>query len=354
MSKAKRARDDAPATFRAVAEPHAATALHDCVALPSGVLMPVVGFGTYKLPKESAQSLVRGALRAGYRSIETAYIYGGETTEPKVGAAIAAALEAGELRRGELFVTTKHWRKFHGYDPALKCLATSLRRLQLEHVDLWLMHWPGPAWSTMSRRKDMIEEHGPWHYAHEGHGQQAIATLRAETWRAMEAALAQGKARAIGVSNFSVAHLEALKRTAKVWPPAVNQVEAHPMYPQAELAEYCAREGIALQAYASLGGQDAGKKKWAELGGPLLAQPPVLAAAAAHGVSAAQVLLRWALQKRCLVIPKSSSAARMGENAALFHFALTTAEVAAIDALDRGDAGRLCWVNDPLRMLDFE
>ena len=180
------------------------------------------------------------------------------------------------------------------------------------------------------------------------------------------------KARSIGVSNFTVAHLEALKRTAVVWPPSVNQVECHPLYQQAALREYCAKEGIVLQAYASLGGQDASKATWAALGGRLLDAPPVLAAAArAQGraateggeggegaaVTPAQVLLRWALQKGAAVVPKTGSAARMAENAAIFHFELSAAEVAAIDALAANapdGSGRLCWVNDPLRMLEFE
>lgn len=124
-----------------------------------------------------------------------------------------------------------------------------------------------------------------------------MAALRAETWRAMENAVTEGKVRAIGVSNFTVAHLETLRRTAKSWPPAVNQVEFHPYLAQSELLAYCKKHGIILQAYASLGGQDAGKAKLAPLGGPLLEHAAVLSAAANHGVSAAQVLLRWALQK---------------------------------------------------------
>ena len=138
-----------------------------------------------------------------------------------------------------------------------------------------------------------------------------IKALRAETWRAMEDALRSGKARSIGVSNFTVAHLEALKSTATIWPPAVNQVELHPLYPQAELREYCEREGIVLQAYAVLGGQDASKAKWQLLGGHVLEAAPVVTAASVHDVTPAQVLLRWALQHGLSVTPKSVSAARM-------------------------------------------
>jgi len=295
---------------------------------------------------------VTAASDTGYKLIDTAYIYGGEKTEPEVGAALAAAVAKG-LARDQIFVTTKHWRKFHGFDASLACLTTSLRRLQLSYVDLWLMHWPGPAWSTMNRRKDEIAEHGPWYYAAPGHEQEALPALRAETWRAMEEALLSGKARSIGVSNFTVAHLQTLKRTARVWPPAVNQVELNPYYQQRELQEYCAQEGIVLQAYASLGGQDASKAKLASLGGSLLKVGPVVQAAAQHGVTPAQVLLRWALQQGFTVIPKSNSLERMRENGALFGFALSEAEMAAISALEKGDEGRTCWRNDPLRLLDF-
>lgn len=417
MSSVKRPRTPSSASsprhsFRATSASDAAT-LTDCAQLPNDVLMPWIGFGTYRLGT-SAQQATLAALRCGYRMIDTAYIYSGEKTEAEVGKALRTALQDADApsrglhSRDDVFIITKHWRKFHGYAPALGCLDRSLSRLGVDYVDLWLMHWPGPAWSTMNRRNDELEKYGPWHYALDGHGQEQIAALRAETWRAMEEALRVGKARSIGVSNFTVAHLETLKKTAKVWPPAVNQVEAHPLYPQAELREYCAREGIVLQAYAALGGQDASKAKWESLGGRLIDAPPVLAAAAAHGVEGgdecagrrdaacadaacsadasgtdgarrldadgqvdgavralpsatpAQVLLRWALQKGMSVTPKSSHAHRMAENAACVGFSLSAAEVAAIDALEAKAAlggqhdGRLCWRSDPLRLLDFD
>ena len=364
--------DDAPSNapaskrartpFRAVAAAKA-TALTDCASLRGGVLMPWVGFGTYRLGQSSARTATLAALRCGYRMIDTAYIYAGEKCEPEVGHAIAKALDEGTLAsRDEVFVVTKHWRKFHGYAPALGCLERSLARLQLSHVDLWLMHWPGPAWTTMNRKSVELEAHGPWHYAASGHGEGEIRALRAETWRAMEDALAAGKTRAIGVSNFTVAHLEALKATAQVWPPAVNQVEAHPHYPNDELRAYCDKEGIVLQAYAALGGQDGSKAKWQALGGHVLSSAPVLAAAAAHaeaGATPAKVLLRWALQRGCSITPKSANVDRMAENADVFGFALSDEEVSAIASLCEGAAadpamGRLCWRTDPLRMLTFE
>jgi diketogulonate reductase-like aldo/keto reductase len=186
------------------------------------VILPWIGYGTYKLGKEIVRPCTLEALRQGYRCIDTAFIYGGETTEKQVGLAIQDAIQRGILkRRQDLVVITKHWRKFHGYDLAGECLRVSLSRLNLDYIDLWLMHWPGPAWKTMNRRKDEIAKHGPWHYA--AHNAEEIPAVRAETWRAMEDALKSGKVRAIGVCNFTVDHLERLKKTATIWPPAVNQ-----------------------------------------------------------------------------------------------------------------------------------
>ena len=332
-------------------------------SIPCPPLTPLSAVGTYKLGASGAKAATLAALRKGYRNIDTAYIYAGEKCEPEVGKAIKAALEEGTLEsREQLFITTKHWRKFHGFEATLGCLQRSLSRLQLQHVDLYLMHWPGPAWNTMNRKNDELAAHGAWHYALEGHGKDEIAALRAETWRGMEEAHRRGLARSIGVSNFNVNHLEALKRTATVWPPAVNQVECHPLYPQDELRAYCEKEGIVLQAYASLGGQDGSKAKWQALGGKLLESPPVLAACAAHAeqsATPAQTLLRWALQRGAAVVPKTSSEVRMAENAGCVTggFNLSADEVAAIDALSanaEGHEGRLCWRTDPLRLLDFE
>ena len=177
-STASAATSSAPA-FRATTSASAGS-LTDCVQFRNGVLMPWVGFGTYRLG-QSARSAVSSALAAGYRLIDTAYIYAGEKTEAEVGKALQAAFTACMLTRADVFVITKHWRKFHGYDAALGCLNRSLQRLQLEYVDMWMMHWPGPAWSTMNRRKDELEAHGPWHYALAGHGKDRIQALRAET-----------------------------------------------------------------------------------------------------------------------------------------------------------------------------
>jgi len=349
--------------------------------------MPLVGFGTYKFKNGGAQRAVTDALIAGYRHIDTAFCYGGEKTEIEVGKALKSS--SCPVARSEIFLTTKHWRAYHGYAEATQCLDLSLKRLGVSYVDLYLMHWPGPAYHTMGRSKAVIEASplGAFVYARKGHERENMKALRGETWRAMEDALKAGKCRAIGVSNFTVEHLQALKETASVWPPAVNQVELHPYRNQAELRRFCEEEGIAVQAYASLGGQDAGKGSLEKLGGSLLSRPEVLEIVGRHskahggGVTAAGVLLRWATQRGIAVLPKSSTTQRMAENLAAAtgfpaakerqvggaeeettsgqntaEWKLTEKDLAALDALDQSgdDASRLCWARDPLKLLGFE
>ena len=343
------------------------------------VILPWVGYGTYKLGKNIARSCTIEALRQGYRCIDTAFIYGGETTEKEVGLAIEDSIKKNIIKqRSDLFVITKHWRKYHGYEPSLQCLRLSLNRLKLDYIDLWLMHWPGPAWNTMNRKKDDIAKYGLWHYAVQS--QQDIPQIRAETWRAMEDAMKQGKVKSIGVCNFTVDHLKLLKQTATIWPPSVNQIECHPLFPQTELLQYCAQEGIVVQAYSSLGGQDAGKKFWKTLYPPtkgtknqdavisLSTTPPVVALAQEVNRTPAQVLLRWGLEKNLVLVPKTSSKERMIENAQVFEFSLSSEQVEKLEnelqqvlteaaereGKDIHSMARLCWRNDPLRDLDFE
>ena len=242
------------------------------------------------------------------------------------------------------------------------------------------MHWPGPAWNSMNRRKDLIADHGPWYYA--VHSENEIPKLRAETWRAMEDSVKSGKVRAIGVCNFGIQHLELLKKTATIWPPAVNQIECHPLFPQKDLVDYCRKEGIVVQAYSSLGGQDAGKKFWRTLY-PLEKKkgkikpkpvtklsdaPPVLALAAETNRTSAQVLLRWGLENNFALIPKTSSEERMVENSEILDFSLTATQIerlenelqsallkaASIENKNPESMARLCWRNDPLRDLHFD
>jgi len=329
------------------------------------VEMPLLGLGTYKFKKDAGEAsrAVLDALSVGIRHIDTAFVYAGEKTEIEIGNALSSA--ECTVPRSELFLTTKQWRAYHGYDATLKCLNLSLKRLQTDYIDLYLIHWPGPAYNTMARSKDVIEQSpdGPFCYAKDGHGKNNIKALRADTWRAMEDAVFEGKCRAIGVSNFTIRHLEALRETARIWPPAVNQVELHPYNPQTELVAYCRTHGIVVEAYASLGGQDSGKKSWKTLGGPLSQRAQVVDIAKKYNKSPSQVLLRWATDQGHVVIPKSTNPKHMKENVEAVSFidwkaGLDENDMTLLAELDQSqlniDAVRLCWIRDPLKHLDFE
>jgi len=244
----------------------------------------------------------------------------------------------------------------------IKCLDLSLKRLKTSYVDLYLIHWPGPAYSSLARSKQAMDESpfGPFIYAKDGHEQPNLCHLRSQTWRAMEDSVFAGKCRAIGVSNFTIRHLEALRKTARIWPPAVNQIELHPFNPQTELVKYCKSHGIVVEAYASLGGQDSGKKTWRALGGPLLERKEVLDVGLKHKKTPAQVLLRWAMDQGHVVIPKSTRLDHMRENLSAISEGWKgglddndNTLLARLDQTGMSDV-RLCWVRDPLKNLDFD
>ncbi|GHG31399.1 oxidoreductase [Streptomyces filamentosus] len=258
------------------------------VILNNGVAMPQLGFGVWQVPDDEAEKAVATALEAGYRSIDTAAIY---ENERGTGKAVAAS----GIPREELFVTTKLWNSEQGYDSALRAFDASLERLGLDHVDLYLIHWPVPA-------KDAY----------------------VDTYRALEKILADGRARAIGVSNFLPEHLERLTAETSVV-PAVNQIELHPQLAQAESRALHARLGIATEAWSPLG-----------QGRGLLDVPALLAVARKHDRTAAQVVLRWHLQTGNVVIPKSVTPSRIRENIAVFDFELDAEDMAALAALDEG------------------
>ncbi len=259
------------------------------VALNNGVQMPQIGFGVWQIvPDERATQAVGVAFDAGYRAIDTAKVY---TNERGVGAAIAAS----GLARDEIFVTTKLWNSSQGYDSTLTAFDESLGRLGLDHVDLYLIHWPVPFKS---------------HYV--------------ETWRAFERLYADGRIRSIGVSNFEPDHLRRLLDSSDVV-PAVNQIELHPYLQQYELMELHKELGIATEAWSPLG-----------QGGPLLADPVITDIATAHGRSPAQVILRWSTQLGNIIVPKSKTEARIRSNIQIFDFTLTDDEMTAIRARHRG------------------
>ncbi|MBN6037228.1 aldo/keto reductase [Amycolatopsis sp. 195334CR] len=259
------------------------------VTLNNGVVMPQLGYGVFQVPDAETAAAVTSALEAGYRSIDTATVYGNER-------GVGQALADSGIAREDLFVTTKLWNSDQGYDQALRAFDASAERLGLDYLDLYLIHWPTP-------------ERG----------------LYTETWRALEKLHADGRVRAIGVSNFQPSHLDELARTSSVV-PAVNQVEVHPYLQQAEVREYDEKHGIATEAWSPLA-----------KGGDLLADPVVRELASKHDRTPAQVVLRWHLQLGNVVIPKSVTPARIRENLAVFDFALADEDLSALASLDRGE-----------------
>jgi diketogulonate reductase-like aldo/keto reductase len=257
------------------------------VTLHGSVPIPLLGFGVFlSKPGTETEQAVATALEVGYRHIDTAAIY---RNERDVGKAIVSS----GVDRSELFVTTKVWNTDQGYESTLAALDASLGRLGLDHVDLYLVHWPKP-------------EH-----------------TRA-TWQAMEELQQAGKARAIGVSNFLPHHLHQLLEHATVT-PSINQIEFHPHLQSPEVVDHCARHGIVVEAWSPL--------KRGRLGD----DPGLGPIAETHGVTIAQVVLRWMLQRGIVTIPKSVTPSRIAENFDLYGFELGEAEMATIDAMDRGE-----------------
>lgn len=258
------------------------------VTLNNGVRIPQVGFGTFQIPEDDTQRAVESAIDAGYRHIDTAAGYYNE-------AGVGAAVRASSVAREDLFVTTKLRNGDQGYDSTLAAFEASRSELGLDYVDLYLIHWPYPS-----------------------------KGLYVETWRAFEKLYADGVVKAIGVSNFLPEHLDTLLASAEVV-PAVNQIEVHPTFQQTSLASDSRAAGIAVEAYSPLGrGAD-------------LEADAVVSIAREHGVTPAQVVLRWHVQNGNVVIPKSTNPERIATNLDLFGFELSDQDMAAVTALETGE-----------------
>ncbi len=263
------------------------TGLSDTVGIAAGVAMPRLGFGTYRsAPGRETEQAVQWALETGYRSLDTAALYANEKS-------VGSAIRASGIVREDIFVTTKVWNDDQGYESTLRAFDESLSQLGLGYVDLYLVHWPIPV-----RMRD--------------------------TWRAMEELADAGRARAIGVCNHLPHHLEALAAFARI-SPAVNQVEFHPRLQQPQLQRYCAEHSIMLEAWAPI------------MRGRVAEFSPLVEIARQHGRTAAQVAVRWILQRGHVAIPKSVHLERIRENADVFGFELSAEEMATIDALDAGE-----------------
>jgi diketogulonate reductase-like aldo/keto reductase len=260
--------------------------IESIVTLNNGVEMPRLGLGVYQARAGGeARRAVEHALEAGYRHVDTAALYGNERD-------VGEAIHSSGIPREEIFVTTKLWNDDHGYDGALRAFEESRERLGLDVVDLYLIHWP-------------------------------VRRLRVDSWRALEKLYRDGLCRAVGVSNYTVRHLDELLNTCEVV-PAVNQVEFSPFLYQRDLLEHCHANGVRLEAYSPL-------TKGRRLSDLTLAEM-----AGRYGKTPAQVLVRWALERDVVVIPKSARPERIRENADVFDFVLGPDDLATLDGLDEG------------------
>ncbi|MFJ7725299.1 aldo/keto reductase [Neobacillus sp. NPDC097160] len=261
------------------------TNLKDTTTLHNGVKMPWMGLGVFKVTEgEEVIQSVKAAIRNGYISIDTAAIYGNEE-------GVGQAIRESGVAREDLFITSKVWNADQGYETTLNAFETSLNKLGLDYLDLYLIHWPG---------KDKCKD----------------------TWKALEKLYKDGRVRSIGVSNFQIHHLEDLIGSAEI-KPMVNQVEYHPHLTQKELQAFCVKEGIQLEAWSPL-------KQ-----GKLLEEPVLVDIAHKYNKSVAQVILRWDLQNGVVTIPKSIKEHRIIENADVFDFELTAEDMVQIDGLNQ-------------------
>jgi len=290
------------------------------VAFANGDRMPALGLGTWKSAPGEVGVAVREALSLGYRHLDCAAIYG---NEPEIGAVLEDVLAAGRVRREELWITSKLWNDRHAEADVIPALRRTLEDLRLDYLDLYLIHWP------VAQRKGIVS---PKHGADYLSPQQAPLSA---TWRGLEAAREAGLCRHIGVSNFSLAKLEALCETAGR-APELDQVELHPYLQQVDLLAGCRRLGVAVTAYSPLGSRDRPASLRAAGDPDLLTDPTVSTIAAEHGATAAQVLLAWAIARGTAAIPKSVHAARLRENLAADALHLNDEDVRRIDALERG------------------
>jgi methylglyoxal/glyoxal reductase len=263
--------------------------------LNNGTEIPYFGFGTYQIRSSAAKEAVESALEAGYRHIDTASIYGNEKE-------VGEALKASGVPKEEVFITTKLWNEDQGYNTAFEAFQRSLDRLDIEYIDLYIIHWP-------------------------------VTGKRLESWRAMEEIVNNSRCRAIGVSNYTIKHLEELLENCKI-KPAVNQVEFNPFLYQKDLLDYCISKDILLEAYTPL---SRGQK---------LDHPVLRNLSGKYHKTPAQILLRWSLEHDLVVIPKSSQKKRINENASIFDFSIEPTDMVMLDSLNEGF--RVAW--DPSRI----
>lgn len=299
------------------------------ITLPDGGKFPSVGLGMWKMPKAELPSLVKEAIRIGYRHLDCACDYG---NEPQVGEGIAAVFRDGLCRRDDLWVTSKLWNTYHEPKHVRAACERSLRDLKLDVLDLYLVHFP----IALAYVPFDLRYPPEWFFdpTAPNPAMKPIDVPYADTWGAMEELQRAGLVKRIGVCNLNISMLRDLLAQCSIR-PAVHQMELHPYLTQPRQLRYCAQEKIAVTAFSPLGAPSYLPLGMATPEENVLHDPVVTRIAAAHGKTAAQVALRWGVQRGCSVIPKTQSPARLAENLALFDFALTADEMAAIERLDR-------------------
>ncbi len=289
------------------------------VELNSGDQMPVLGLGTWKMTPEVSSAAVTAAIEIGYRHIDCASIYG---NEPEIGEAFAAALNSGSVEREELWVTSKLWNDCHRPEHVCGALEETLSDLQLDFLDLYLMHWP------VAHEFDVRRPEG-------GVGFLSLDQVPlAETLMEMDECRRAGLCRNIGVANFSITKLENLIEDTSIV-PTVNQVELHPLLQQNQLLEFCRERRIILTAYSPLGSPDRPDAMKRADEPSLLDIEPIVAIAREHSATPGQILLAWAIQRGTIPIPKSATLIHQQENLAAAEIALTESQMKSIAALDQ-------------------
>lgn len=294
------------------------------IKLNNGHSMPIFGLGTWKSPTGQVGAAVEHAISVGYRHIDCALVY---QNEDEVGAAMAKKISGGIVKREDLFITTKCWNSFHSKAKARECLLKSLKSLQLSYVDLYLIHWP------------MGYQEGGSMFPSDKSGKAIPSDVDyLETWQAFEEFYDEGLVKSIGLSNFNHKQIQRVLENSRI-KPMMNQVEIHPYFTNSKLVDFCHANSIAITAYSPLGSPD---RPWAKPEDPLLIEEPRLKAIAfKYKKSAAQVVIRFAIQRNLVVIPKSVTPARIEENLDVFDFELSAEDMAEIVSFDRADGRAL-------------
>lgn len=288
------------------------------ITLNDGNTIPAFGLGTWKSPKGEVREAVKEALKVGYRQIDAAWIY---QNEQEVGEGIGESIEKGVVSREEIFVTSKLWNTFHDPKDVEKGCQETLTALGLDYLDLYLMHWP-IAFKPGTSQHKAAEDFWP------------LSEMPfSKTFEAMLALREKGLVKSVGVSNFTVSKLEKLIAESSAV-PAMNQVELHPYNPQPELLEYCQEKGIQLTAYSPLGSGDRPDSMKQKDEPPLLENKVVISTADKEGISPAQLLIAWAIDRGTVVIPKSTNAGRIAENLAAAGHSLSAESRTALDSID--------------------